>query len=151
MPLHDFSNTKVAEIEDVTSIFTTSEEAITPRREKQIGNLTPRPIAISLDGGSNVSGKEQITPLNVMSKYLVQYVPAPQEKKKALETRATGLRVLTSSEGIAILKEKEERSQKKKEEKEKRKQERLKRKKQEELAKKSRRKREITLHSIEKC
>jgi len=37
----DSSNTKVAEIEDPTSIGTTFDEAITPRREKQIGNLTP--------------------------------------------------------------------------------------------------------------
>ena len=38
----DSSNTTVAEIEDPTSIGTTPDEAITPRREKQIENLTPR-------------------------------------------------------------------------------------------------------------
>jgi len=54
-----------------------------PGGKKQIGNSTPRPIAVSSDGGSNVgSSKEQITPPNVMSKYLVQYIPAPQERKK---------------------------------------------------------------------
>ena len=37
-----------------------------PSGRKEIGNLTPRPIAVSLDGGSNVRSKEQITPLNVM-------------------------------------------------------------------------------------
>ena len=46
-----------------------------------------------------------------MSKYIVQYVSAPQEKKKASETRVTGLQVLTRAEGIAILKEKEEKKQ----------------------------------------
>jgi len=44
----------------------TPDEAITPRREIEIGNLTPRPIAVFLDGGSNVSSKEQNTPHNVM-------------------------------------------------------------------------------------
>ena len=57
----DPPNTKVAKIEDSTSIITTPDEAIIPRREKEIENLTPRPIAVSLDGGSNASSKEQIT------------------------------------------------------------------------------------------
>ena len=50
----------------------------------------------------------------MISKYLVQYVPVVQEKKKATETRITGSRVLTSAEGIAILREREEKSGKKK-------------------------------------
>ena len=45
----------------------------------------------------------------MISKYLVQYVPVVSEKKKASETRITGSRVLTSAEGIAILREKEEK------------------------------------------
>ena len=73
----------------------------------------------------------------MISKYLVQYVPVVQEKKKATETRITGSRVLTSAEGIAILREREEKKRKKKEEKERRKQERLNKKKEkDDLAKK---------------
>jgi len=48
------------------SAFYCSDGAITPRQEKEIGNLTPRPIAVSLDGAGNVSSKEQIIPPNVM-------------------------------------------------------------------------------------
>ena len=70
----------------------------------------------------------------MISKYLVQYIPASPEKKKAAETRVTGLRVLTSAEGKVILQEKDE---KKKKEKERKKQERLNKKKEkDDLAKK---------------
>ena len=82
------------------------------------------------------SSKSSSTPIspNMISKYLVQYIPAPLEKKKAAETRVTGLRVLTSAEGITILQEKDE---KKKKEKERKKQERLNKKKEkDDLAKK---------------
>jgi len=116
------------------SNVTSPDDAVTPRRENEIGSLTPN--SLSSENASSVSSKARVTPPNVLSKYLVQYVPASQEKKKASETRVTGLRVLTSAEGIAILKEKEEKKQKEKEEKEKRKQDRLeKRKQKEELAK----------------
>ena len=54
----------------------------------------------------------------MISKYLVQYVPVVSEKK-AGETRITGSRVLTSTEGIAILREKEEKKKREKEGKEK--------------------------------
>ena len=50
-------------------------------------------------------------------------------EKKSAETRVTGSRILTSAEGLAILREKEEKKQKEKEDKEKRKLERLKKKK----------------------
>ena len=49
----------------------------------------------------------------MISKYLVQYVPVVSEKKKVRETRITGSHVLTSTEGIAILREKEEKKRKK--------------------------------------
>ena len=65
---------------------------------------------------------------NMISKYLVQYVPVVAKKKKAGETRITGLCVLTNAERISILREKEEKK-KEKEEKEKRNQERLNKKK----------------------
>jgi len=43
------------------------------------------------ENASSVSSKVQVTSPNVLSKYLVQYVPASQVKKKASETRVTGL------------------------------------------------------------
>ena len=75
---------------------------------------------------------------NVISKYLVQYIPPVVEKKEAAETRITGSRVLTSAEGLAMLRKEKEG----KEETEKRKQERLKKKKEkDDLAKKKQKKR----------
>jgi len=100
------------ETEECTSNVISPDDATTPRRENEIGSLTPSSLS-----SSNVSSKAQVTPPNVLSKYLVQYIPAPREKKTS-ETRVTGLRVLTSAEGITILKEKEEKKQKEKEEKE---------------------------------
>jgi len=48
----------------------------------------------------------RLTPqANLISKYLVQYIPT----HAAAETRVTGLRVLTTLEGIAMLNEKEEK------------------------------------------
>ena len=46
-----------------------------------------------------------------ISKYLVQYVSPPPAKKTGI-ARVTGFRVLTSDEGYAILREKEEKSKK---------------------------------------
>ena len=68
---------------------------------------------------------------NVISKYLVQYIPPVVEKKKAAEMRITGSRVLTRAEGLAILRAKEEKKKKEKEERGKRK-----RKEKDDLAKK---------------
>ena len=90
-----------------------------------------------LSNNNSTNSSVCTSPTNSISKYLVQYVPAVVEKKKAAETRVTGSRVLTSAEGLAMLREKEEKKQKEKEEKEKRKQERLKKKKEkDDLAKK---------------
>ena len=73
---------------------------------------------------------------DAISKYLVQYVSPPPAKKTGI-ARVTGSRVLTSDEGYAILREKEDKKQREKEEKEKRKQEREdKRKQKSEFAKK---------------
>jgi len=49
----------------------------------------------------------------------VQYIQTQPERRKAAKTRVTGLRELTSSEGIAMLNKKEEKKQKEREEKEK--------------------------------
>ena len=93
------------------------------------------PITISSTSSSTPLSSCKSSSSNVISKYLVQYIPSVVEKRSA-ETRVTGSRILTSAEGLAILREKEEKKQKEKEGKEKRKQERLKKKKdKEELAK----------------
>ena len=46
---------------------------------------------------------------DVISKYLVQYVPVKEPKPSQAANRVTGLRVLTSAEGLAILKEREDK------------------------------------------
>ena len=98
-------------------------------------------FSLSSSSGSSrsSSSKSKTTPLSsdVISKYLVQYVPATPKSRKTDAQRVTGARVLTSAQGLAILKEKEDKKKKETEEKEKRKQERVDKKKQrEELAKK---------------
>ena len=85
---------------------------------------------------SSASGKFATNP-DMISKYLVQYVPATPKSRRVNTKRVTGSRVLTSSEGIAILNEKEEKKKKELAEKEKRKEEREAKKRQkEELGKK---------------
>ena len=84
--------------------------------------LTP-PTTVS----SNSSAPSTSTPtpsagtqcVNVISKYLVQYVPVATRKDKSSSTRVTGSGILTSAEGLVLLKGKEEKKQK--EEKDKRK------------------------------
>ena len=67
----------------------------------------------------------------------MQYVPATPKRTNGDTKRVIGERVLTSSEGLAILKEKEDKKQREIEEKQKRKDEREQKKKEkEELAKK---------------
>jgi len=112
--------------------------------ETQKSGLPPEQVTVGTSTAiSPIVSKETETPCNrltpkanLMSKYLVQYIPTQPQRKKAAETRVTGLRVLTSSEGITMLNEKEEKKRKEREEKEKRKQERLEKKKQKDLAKK---------------
>ena len=93
---------------------------------------SPASNSSSTPGSSNSSpGLERI------SKYLVQYVPATPKRTKGDSKRVIGERVLTSSEGLAILKEKEDKKRREAEEKQKRKDEREQKKKEkEELAKK---------------
>lgn len=94
----------------------------------------------SMSGSSQSSNtKSKKTPLSsdMISKYLVQYVPETPKGRETGTKRVTGARVLTSAQGLSILKEREEKKKKETEEKEKRKQERIDRKKEkEELAKK---------------
>ena len=125
----------VVEKKCLTSNTEVDEVSIT---ETQTSGLSPEQIPRDSGTDSSPTGsKETEAPssrlkpqANLISKYLVQYIPTQPQRKKAAETRVTGLRVLTSSEGITILNEKEEKKRKEREEKEKRKQERLEKKKQ---------------------
>ena len=74
------------------------------------------PITISSTSSSTPLSSCKSSSYNVISKYLVRYIPSVVEKKSA-ETRVTGSRILTSTEGLAILREKEEKKQKEKEDK----------------------------------
>jgi len=73
------------------------------------------PIAVSTarnSAGTAQSGSScNLTPSTTerISKYLIQYVPETPVRKKSV----TGQRVLTSAEGLALLKEKEEKKAKK--------------------------------------
>ena len=68
---------------------------------------------------------------------MIQYVPATPTSRRQATNRVSGLRVLTSSEGLAILKEKEDKKKQELEEKKRRKEEREQKKKEkEELMKK---------------
>ena len=114
---------------------------ISPPSLAMVVNNAPAPISQAAVNNTSTSSSKSPTAIphssNMISKYLIQYVPAIVEKKKTASTRVTGLRVLTSAEGLAILTEKEEKMKQEKEEKEKRKQERIdKRRKKQELAKK---------------
>ena len=51
---------------------------------------------------------------DMISKYLVQYVPPTPKSRKTDAQRVTGARVLTRAQGLAILKEKERRRMKQK-------------------------------------
>ena len=73
---------------------------------------------------------------DAISKYLAQYVPPPPVKKNTASTRVSGSRVLTSAEGYAILREKEDKKRKEKEEKDQRKQEREQKKREKQEASK---------------
>ena len=101
-------------------------------------STTPHTAMLHSNSSTLLSNNSSVctSPTNLISKYLVQYILTVIEKKKAAETRVTGSRVLTSAEGIAMLRENEEKKQKEKEEKEKRKQERLKKKEKDDLARK---------------
>ena len=116
---------------DYTAVLTPSctESTFVPNRLNfQSPDSTPT-------GSSSINSISPPCSSNMISKYLIQYVPVA-EKKKERSTRVTGLRVLTSEEGLAILQEREDKKKREKEEKEKRKEERLnKRKQKEEMAK----------------
>ena len=75
------------------------------------------------------------TSLSPISKYLIQYVPVTPVRTRPEKSRVAGERVLTSAEGLAMLKEKEEKKQKEEEERKKRKHEREMKRKEKQAAK----------------
>ena len=79
--------------------------------------------------GADTSGSPE--QLKYISKYLVQYVPCPPQKKAEAKW-VGGARILTSSECVSILKEREEKKRIEAEEKEKRKIERERKKRERE-------------------
>ena len=94
---------------------------------------TPASDNHSVGSSSHASSFSSPPSSNRISKYLVQYVPqTPTTHNKA--QRILGKRVLTSSEGLKILEEKEEKKRKVAEEKQQRKDEREQRKKEKEKA-----------------
>ena len=101
----------------------------TSAKETPRGGTTTSKASSSSDHSSNAS-------IERISKYLIQYVPETPKRKKGNLRRVMGQRVLTSTEGLALLQEKEAKKQKKTQEVEQRKREReTKRKEKEEEAK----------------
>ena len=91
---------------------------------------TPKGNDATVHKDSSSSGHGSNTSTERISKYLIQYVPeTPKRKKGGSLKRVMGQRVLTSTEGLAILKEKEEKKQKKAQEIEQQKRERENKKK----------------------
>ena len=70
----------------------------------------------------------------------MQYVPVKKPKPSQAANRVTGSRVLTSTEGLAILKEREDKKQREAEEKEKRRLQREEKKKERELEREEKKK-----------
>ena len=99
------------------------------------GHSTVSPKDSPVTSG-DISKHKSLSP-DIISKYLVQYVPVKPNTRSRTATRVSGSRVLTSAEGLLMLQEKEEKKKKELEEKERRKQQRDDKKKEKEsLAKK---------------
>ena len=67
-----------------------------------------------------ISKHKSLSP-DIISKYLVQYVPVKPNTRSRTATRVSGSRVLTSAEGLLMLQEKEEKKKNEVEEKERKK------------------------------
>ena len=101
----------------------------TPSSEADLPGLSGTPPFGAGTPGSDTSGSPE--QLKYISKYLVQYVPCPPQKKAEAKW-VGGARILTSSECVSILKEREEKKRIEAEEKEKRKIERERKKRERE-------------------
>ena len=126
------SNVSIELISPVPISTPSANSSITLTPTPSTSTQLVSPATVSIPSSTSSAPSTSVSTLNtgtqcvnVLSKYLVQYVPAATQKDKSSSTRVTGSRVLTSAEGLAILKEKEEKKQKEKEEKDKRKKERL--------------------------
>ena len=122
------NNPAKADVTMTVEPLSTPQSSVVPTTPKSGCSIGSTP-------GSGQSSSAEST--DVISKYLVQYVPATPRSRNQSVDRVTGSRVLTSSEGLAMLKEKEEKKKREIEEKKKKKLEMEERKKErEELAKK---------------
>ena len=138
VPVHPISTETNTTPNSTSSHFSHSSDAISLI---PVSNNSPSPLHASSSTSSVsctvTSSVSSASVTDAISKYLVQYVSPPPAKKSTISTRVIGTRVLTSAEGLAILREKEDKKKKEIEEKERKKRERLERKKEkEELAKK---------------
>ena len=87
----------------------------------------------AVDKTANGSGHSSMSSAERISKYLIQYVPETPKRKRSSLKRIVGQRVLTSTEGLVLLREKEEKKMKKAQEIEQRKQERENKKRENEV------------------
>ena len=128
-----FSGSKPLSMSPEGEITRSGAKALSLSPDDQIIKSGVKQLSMSPEGG--VIKPASGSPLNYISKYLIQYVAASSPKNKPAK-RVSGARVLTSKECVEILKEREEKKKKAEEEKEQRKIEREKRREQKELIKK---------------
>ena len=109
------------------SVVTSIIEPVTPSNNTFSGETsakeTPRRETTTSKASSS-SGHSSNASIERISKYLIQYVPETPKRKKGNLRRVMGQRVLTSTEGLALLQEKEAKKQKKTQKVEQRKRER---------------------------
>ena len=74
------------------------------------GHSTVSPRDSPVTSG-DISKHKSLSP-DIISKYLVQYVPVKPNTRSRTATRVSGSRVLTSAEGLLMLQEKEEKKKK---------------------------------------
>ena len=74
------------------------------------GHSTVSPKYFPVTSGE-ISKHKSLSP-DIISKYLVQYVPVKPNTQSQTATRVSGSRLLTSAEGLLMLQEKEEKKKK---------------------------------------
>lgn len=111
---------------------TSSHGSRTPVSSAAVQPTSSTPASSGQSSTNSNSQVCQSSSPDVISKYLVQYVPETPKSRRQTADRVTGSRVLTSAAGLAILKEKEDKKKREAEEKEKRRMEREEKKKEKE-------------------
>ena len=91
-------------------------KALSLSPDDQIIKSGVKQLSMSPEGG--VIKPASGSPLNYISKYLIQYVAASSPKNKPAKRVSGATRVLTSKECVQIIKEREEKKKKAEEEKE---------------------------------